>query len=253
MYKVFLGVGHGGKDKGAVKYLVESDVNLNMALACRDYLVSNGVEVKMSREKDENDTLAEEIKECNLYNPDLAVDIHNNAGGGNGFEAFYHHKGGRSKTLAQNIEKEILSIGQNSRGCKVKLNSKGTADYFGFIRQIKATSVIVEGLFVDNKTDIKIGDTLEEQKKFGIAIAKGILKTLEVEKAATTKPTVSYYPKCSAYHISIVSALNSIGVDSSKSFRKKIAKANGITNYSFSFSQNVKLLNLLKTGKLKKV
>ena len=36
--KVFLGVGHGGSDPGAVKYIKEADVNLNMALACRDYL-----------------------------------------------------------------------------------------------------------------------------------------------------------------------------------------------------------------------
>ena len=71
---------NGGNDPGAVGYIKEADVNLNMALACRDYLVANGVEVKMSRIKDENDDLNEEIRECNEYNPDLAVDIHNNAG-----------------------------------------------------------------------------------------------------------------------------------------------------------------------------
>ncbi|MDQ5984303.1 MAG: hypothetical protein RUMPE_01350 [Eubacteriales bacterium SKADARSKE-1] len=32
--KVFLGVGHGGKDPGASGYLVEKDVNLTMATAC---------------------------------------------------------------------------------------------------------------------------------------------------------------------------------------------------------------------------
>ena len=41
--KVFLGVGHGGNDPGAVKYIKEADVNLAMALACRDYLQANGV------------------------------------------------------------------------------------------------------------------------------------------------------------------------------------------------------------------
>lgn len=42
-----------------------------------------------------------------------------------------------------------------------------------------------------------------------------------------------------------------IGVDSSFSNRKKIASKNGINNYSGSASQNLKLLNLLKQGKLK--
>ena len=179
MVKVFLGVGHGGNDTGASKYLVEKDVNLVMAKACRDYLEHNGVQVLMSRTKDENDPLADEIKECNAFNPDLAVDIHNNAGGGDGFEAYYYTGGGTSKTLAFNIEQEVLAIGQNSRGIKTKVNSSGT-DYYGFIRQIKAPSVIVEGLFVDNATDVKIADTEAEQKAFGYAYARGILKTLGI-------------------------------------------------------------------------
>lgn len=113
--KVFLGVGHGGGDSGAVGFLIEKDVNLNMAIACRDLLVENGVNVRMSRTKDENDPLTEVIKECNNFAPDLAVDIHNNAGGGDGFEIFYHIGGGTSKVLAQNVEQEIIKIGQNSK------------------------------------------------------------------------------------------------------------------------------------------
>lgn len=178
--KVFLGVGHGGNDPGAVGFLIEKDVNLTMALACRDFLVEHGVEVRMSRTVDENDPLTQEINECNNFNPDLAVDVHNNAGGGDGFEVYYHYKGGTSKNLAQNIEQEVLKIGQNSRGCKTKLNSSGS-DYFGFIRQTTAPTVIVEGAFLDNKTDVQIIDELHEQQAFGKAYAKGILKTLGVE------------------------------------------------------------------------
>lgn len=177
--KVFIGVGHGGKDPGASKYLVEKDVNLTMALACHEYLVKNGVEVLLSRKKDEDDPLSDEIKECNAYNPDVAVDIHNNAGGGDGFEAYYYTGGGTSKTLAKNIEQEVIAIGQNSRGCKTKKNAEGK-DYYGFIRQIKAPSVVIEGLFVDNATDVKIADTVAEQKEFGYAYARGILKTLGI-------------------------------------------------------------------------
>ena len=52
---------------------------------------------------------------------------------------------------------------------------------------------------------------------------------------------------------SIIDALKSIGVDSSKAFRTKIAKANGIENYTGTASQNKKMLSLLKKGKLKEV
>lgn len=177
MKKVYLGVGHGGKDSGAIGYIVEKDVNLQMALACKEYLEKSEVEVKISRTSDVDKDLTKRIKECNTYSPDLAIDIHNNAGGGNGFEVYHTIFGGTAKELAKNIEEEIKAIGQNSRGLKTKTNSQGK-DYFGFIRQIKCPSIITESVFVDNESDAMQADTEEKQKKFGQAIAKGILKTL---------------------------------------------------------------------------
>ena len=64
----------------------------------------------------------------------------------------------------------------------------------------------------------------------------------------------SEYLKASNYHHgSIVDALKTINVDSSYNYRKKLAHKNGINNYRGSYSQNVKMLSLLKEGKLKKV
>lgn len=191
--KVFIGVGHGGKDPGAVANgFKEADLNLQIALACQKELIRHGVTVGISRTKDENDELTEEIKECNAFGPDLCVDIHNNAGGGDGVEAFCEVKGGVSKTLADNILNEIVKIGQNSRGRKTKVNSSGK-DWFGFIRQTNAPAVLVECAFVDNKNDIKIIDTLAEQQKMGVAIAKGILKTLGITYKALTQTTGKIY------------------------------------------------------------
>lgn len=67
------------------------------------------------------------------------------------------------------------------------------------------------------------------------------------------KETASlYYPKTSYNGSSIVDGLNSIKVNSSFSNRSKIAKANGIKLYIGTGSQNTLILNLLKSGKLKK-
>ena len=181
MSKVFIGVGHGGSDPGAVaNNTKEKDLNLSIAKACRDELVKYGVEVRMSRTKDENDPLSEEIKECNKFSPVLAVDIHCNAGKGDGAEVFHHHGGGIGKALATNILDEIIKIGQNSRGAKTRTNSAGR-DYYGFIREITAPAVIVECAFVDNATDLEILATEGKRKSMGQAIAKGILKTLGIE------------------------------------------------------------------------
>ena len=174
--KVFIGVGHGGSDSGAVGYIVEKDVNLQMALACRDFLTAYGVDVRMSRTKDENDTVSQEVRECNAYDPDLAIDVHNNSGGGDGFEVFHTIYGGTGKVLAQNIEKQVKAIGQNSRGVKTRKGSRG--DYYAFIRDTVCPAVICEGVFVDTKADAAQADTLAERQKFGVAYAKGILDTL---------------------------------------------------------------------------
>ena len=178
--KVFLGVGHGGKDTGAVADgFREKDMTLVMALACRDELQRHGVTVGMSRAADVDNPLTEVTQQCNAFAPDLALDIHVNAGGGDGFEAFHTLGGGTGKLLAQNIEAEVKALGQNSRGCKTRANSAGK-DYYGFIRQTKAPAVIAEIGFIDNPTDRAAFDETREQQAFGRAYARGILRTLGV-------------------------------------------------------------------------
>lgn len=189
MKKVFIGVGHGGADSGAVGRggLLEKDLNLSIAKACGAVLVRHGVKVQLSRTKDENDPVAQEVAECTSFAPDLAVDIHNNAGGGDGVEAFYSKVGGIGKTLAVNILAEIAKLGQKSRGAKTRLNSSGS-DYYAFIRNTKAHAVIVECAFVDSP-DIALIDTEAERVKMGEAIACGILKTLGIAYEVPETPT----------------------------------------------------------------
>ena len=184
--KVFIAPGHGGSDPGAVANgLKEKDLNLAISLACREELENAGVTVKMSRNSDTDETLAQQISECNAFDPDVAVNIHNNAGGGDGAEVYHSVIGGTGKVLANNILAAIVKLGQNSRGAKTRKNSSG-GDYYGFIRQTAAPAVIVECAFVDNKTDIAVIDSAAEQKAMGVAIAKGILTTLGIANTVTT-------------------------------------------------------------------
>ena len=202
MSKVFIGVGHGGADPGAAANgFNEKDLNLAIALACRDVLMAHGVTVGMSRTKDENDDLSEEIKECNAFAPDYALDIHNNAGGGDGAEVFHAKASAADDKLAQNVLDAIKALGQNSRGLKTRSLSDGR-DYYGFIRQINAPSIIVECAFVDNKTDLAIIDTAAEQKAMGEAIAKGVLKTLGIAyNATTTNSDILYCVQTGAFAV----------------------------------------------------
>ena len=73
----------------------------------------------------------------------------------------------------------------------------------------------------------------------------------EIKKEEPKKETVKYLSNKSYKGSSIIEALKQIKVNSSYSYRSKLAKVNGIKNYKGTASQNTKLLKLLKQGKLK--
>lgn len=168
--KVFISAGHGGSDPGAVAYgLKEKEINLNALLACKEVLEAHGVDVVCSRTSDENDPVREEVKEANASGADLAVSIHTNAGGGDGWEAFCNPKNADGMRLAKLAEKHVKTLGQNSRGVK-----SGMKLYF--VKNTAATAVLFENFFIDNDVDNNIGDTIAEQRNYGVAYAKAILE-----------------------------------------------------------------------------
>lgn len=187
MAKVFLSAGHGGSDPGAVgNSLKEKTINLNALLACKAELERHGVKVVTSRTTDANDPVQEEVREANASKADVAVSFHANAGGGDGFEAFYYSTSAKGKKLAQLCEKHVKALGQNSRGCKV-------GDKLMFVRSTNMPAVLVESFFVDNAKDKAIGDTLAEQQAFGVAYAKAILEYLGItyKAKAAASPAAS--------------------------------------------------------------
>lgn len=174
MPKVFLSAGHGGSDPGATAYgLKEKDINLNTLLACNEVLIRHGVSTVLSRSKDENDPVSQEVKEANASGADIAVSFHANAGGGDGFEVFYYSTSEVGKELAQLGEKYVKAIGQNSRGIK-------TGNHLHFVKATSMPAVLFESFFVDNANDKTIGDTVDEQKAFGVAYAKAILEYFKI-------------------------------------------------------------------------
>lgn len=185
---VFLSAGHGGSDPGAVAYnLKEKDINLQTLLACNDVLIEHGVKTVLSRTTDENDPVGEEVREANASGAVLAVSFHANAGGGDGFEAYYWTSNASSKKLAQLCEKYVKELGQNSRGIK-------SGNHLYFVKKTSMPAILCESFFVDNDIDNDIGDTIEEQKAFGVAYAKAILEYLGIaygEDIVTGNPIIT--------------------------------------------------------------
>lgn len=112
-----------------------------------------------------------------------------------------------------------------------------------------------------NRTLAQISARIPNYNKAGGKVLAGLTRRRAAEKALFDTPAkesgqtnngaaVAYYKKYTGNSTSLVDALTSIGVDSSFNNRKKIAKANNISNYSGTAAQNTKLLELLKNGKL---
>jgi hypothetical protein len=68
---------------------------------------------------------------------------------------------------------------------------------------------------------------------------------------SSKEPSVAYYGAYKGKGTSIVSALAAVGEkDTTYAHRKKIAAANGITGYQGTIAQNLKMVQLIKAGKL---
>jgi len=96
-----------------------------------------------------------------------------------------------------------------------------------------------------NGQDLPTGAILISKKKsHTVIVVEGII-------AASDGPIVSYYGTYKGKGTSIVSALQAVGEkDTTFAHRKKIAAANGITGYQGTVKQNLKMVDLIKAGKL---
>ncbi len=148
--RIFIGVGHGGGDPGAVNTslgLTEVAVNLSISLLMQKELRRHGAQVQLSRYTDEEDRLKEKIAECNAYNPDFAVEVHTNAGGGTGFEVYHQLEPwenskaslAMAKLFDANVQKHL---GVKTRGLKTSRN-------LGWLKEVTAPCILVENFFID--------------------------------------------------------------------------------------------------------
>lgn len=103
---------------------------------------------------------------------------------------------------------------------------------------------LFEALTYRTGTKVCTGDILVTKSKGHTVIC--------TQGPSRPKP-VEYYPKCASSYNSLVDALMAVGeMNITKSYRKNIAAANGIRNYTGTAAENTKMLKLLKNGKLVK-
>lgn len=183
--KIFIDPGHSIADPGAVGYAVERDLNEKTAVYMNEHLLANYVcETKVDPVA--NKSLSAVADSANAWGADLLVSIHNNAGGGDGYEALVYSN--KTVPLGKVFEKYVLAAGQNSRGVKL---------YPGFavLRQSNMPAILNEGAFVDNKKDITDWNEDHELKKLGIAYAEAAAEFLTLPAKSAPAPAPEPTPE----------------------------------------------------------
>lgn len=179
---IILDAGHGGSDPGAcANGVIEKVANFNTVMQAKIKLEKAGAKVVLTRESDIFVSLQARTDYSNKISKQypeytvLFISIHHNAGGGDRAEGIYSITEGTGKEVAESITKELLAqLGQTQK-CYSKRGTNNK-DYYHVIRATVMPAVIIEVAFLDNNEDVKICDTVEEQKRNGEIIADGIVR-----------------------------------------------------------------------------
>lgn len=160
---------------------------------------------------------------------------------------------GMTVTSKQETEKKDDLVTDKNVGNKTEAKVTCFKKYTGKSGSIvTALNSIGEKSSYDYRSKIAVANSINDYA--GTAVQNTEMVKL-LKQGCLIKPdakNVMYFPEYTGKSGSIVTALNSLKVESSFAYRKKIAKANNISAYIGTAKQNTKMVNLLKQGKLVK-
>lgn len=209
---IVLDPGHGGTDSGAEEeyddvLVYESEINLAIAEACRDYLLEHygNVQVYMTRETDKKVTLDERVELAEAVDADYMLSIHINYDKGYARGAlaivprgrYNPEQGEASLRTAEAILAHMEALGMENRGTTYQLGDDrypdGTyVDAFAVIRgcvRRNIPCIIMEHGFLDNEKDYRqFLSTPEQLRALGEADALGLAETLGLTPKETGMP-----------------------------------------------------------------
>lgn len=202
MKKVFIDLGHGGTDPGAVgNKLFEKVLTRKIGEYMKAYLemVYEGVLIRLSRNGDETKSLKERTDDANAWGADVLASIHINSATSktaNGFESHIYPNAGAPTVALQNlIHSEIMQVMKafginNDRG-------KKQSD-FHMLRESNMNACLTENLFIVNAYDANRLKQEEFLKAVGEAHARGVAKFLGLKAkvvVSTKKEEIDMYEK----------------------------------------------------------
>jgi N-acetylmuramoyl-L-alanine amidase len=181
---IVIDVGHGGSDPGKVSTdeIKEKDVNLQIALYLRDYLIAQDYRVYMTREKDEalydenvsNKKVSDLNNRIQFFQEKKAacvVSIHQNSypdSSAHGAQTFYYAGSSQGEALAKSIQTALLSIDDTNT------RSEKANDSYYILKHASVPAVIVECGFLSNPEETSRLTDTNYQKRLAYAISQGV-------------------------------------------------------------------------------
>lgn len=175
--KIVIDPGHGGYDTGAsYSGFEEKNINLLISEKLKNILEGSGITVFLTRDDDGFLSLAERIDITNSIKPNVFISIHANALKTSrqirGLETYYWSP--QSQKLAYHIHSNIL------KNIKIPDHYLRKAKFY-VIRHTSSPAILCELGFLSNHEDRKLLTSSITQDEFAKALAKGILKFLDIE------------------------------------------------------------------------
>lgn len=178
--------------RGVVKeWTMNSNVCNKIANILKDYDVTIYRTDDTSGKTDVS--LSERVKRCNKYKPDLFVSIHHNAGGGTGTEVYWH-------TYGTAEDKKVAGIVAPKLASKTGMRNRGVKQAQFAVLGCNATAILVEGGFMDTKSDYEIITSDKGQQQYAEAVAESIIEYLGLKKVVASQPSTST-PSASGYKV----------------------------------------------------
>jgi len=196
-YSVCLDAGHGGYDPGACgNGLHEADITLDIVLKLKALLISNGINVILTRDGDhapnnlENNLNGELQARCDIANSakvNLFLSIHINSAEStqaNGGEVLIQGSGGNAEKFANILLNEIINAtGFYNRGIKVQ--------NVMVLRNTNMPAVLSESGFISNIDNAKNLADSNFRQQLAIAHCKGICEYFGVAYKEQSNNSVS--------------------------------------------------------------
>lgn len=183
---IVIDVGHGGTDPGKVSSngIEEKDVNLQIALYLKDYLIAQDYTVYMTRETDcglyDKNVSKKKVSDLNNRiqffkdkNASYVVSIHQNSYPDttpHGAQTFYFTGSTEGKAFAETVQDSLLAFDDtNTR------QAKNSSTYY-LLKNSHVPSIIIECGFLSNPEEtMKLTDP-NYQKELAYAICLGICR-----------------------------------------------------------------------------